>query len=161
MKTLVMSFVIAATGLFNNAFAGNSAQQRFAYNTETDSTGTETQYIYKVTEDGQYLRHHLQYRCTYDAQRRLLTKEILRWDAASAKYCPAYALHYTYEGDAVTVECARWSKQDQAYTDIREKVVYAADAMGLTYQAYEYDADADAWRLTGEHEVDAALLAER
>ena len=161
MKTLVMSFVIAATGLFNNAFAGNSAQQRFAYNTETDSTGTETQYIYKVTEDGQYLRHHLQYRCTYDDARRLLTKEILRWDVASAKYCPAYALHYTYEDDAVTVECARWSKQDQAYTDIREKVVYAADAMGLTYQAYEYDADADAWRLTGEHEVDAALLAER
>ena len=161
MKTLVMSFVIAATGLFNAAFAGNSAQQRFAYNTDTDSTGTEMQYIYKVTEDGQYLRHHLKYRCTYDSQRRLLTKEILRWDAASAKYCPAYALHYAYEGDAVTVECALWSRHYQAYTDVREKAVYAADALGLTYQAYEYDAKADAWRLTGEHEVDAALLAER
>lgn len=160
MKTLVMSFVIAAAGWFNNAFAGN-ATQRFAYNTETDSTGTEMQYIYKVSADGQYLRHHLQYRCTYDSQRRLLTKEILRWDAASAKYCPAYALHYAYEGDAVTVECALWSRHDQAYTDVREKAVYAADALGLTYQAYEYDADADAWRLTGEHEVDAALLAER
>ena len=161
MKTLVMSFVIAATGLFNAAFAGNTTQQRFAYNADTDSTGTEMQYIYKVSADGQYLRHHLQYRCTYDAQRRLLAKEILRWDAASAKYCPAYALRYSYEGNAVTVECARWSKQDQAYTDIREKAVYAFDATGLTYQAYEYDADADAWHLTGEHEAEAALLAER
>ena len=161
MKTLVMSFVIAATGLFNAAFAGNNTKQRFAYNTEADSTGTEMQYIYKVSADGQYLRHHLQYRYIYDSQRRLLTKEILRWDASSSQYCPAYALHYTYEGDAVTVECARWSKQDQAYTDIREKAVYAADAMGLTYQAYEYDADADAWHLTGKHEVEAALLAAR
>ena len=45
MKTLVMSFVIAAAGLFNSAFAGNTVQQRFAYNTDTDSTGAEMQYI--------------------------------------------------------------------------------------------------------------------
>lgn len=160
MKTLVMSLVIAATGLFNTAFAGN-ATQRFAYNTDTDSMGVETQYVYKVTEDGRYLRHHLQYRCTYDDAHRLLAKEILRWDDASAKYCPAYALHYTYEGDAVIVECARWCAEDQAYTDVREKAVYASDVYGLTYQAYEYDAESGAWQLTGEHEVDAALLAER
>ena len=29
------------------------------------------------------------------------------------------------------------------------------------YQAYEYDAESGAWLLTGEHEVDAALLAGR
>ena len=137
MKTLIMSLVIAAAGLPNTAFAGNAAQQRFAYNTE------ET------------------YRCTYDGHRRLLMKEILRWDDASAKYCPVYALRYAYEGGAVTVECARWSVEDQAYTDVREKAVYAPDAYGLTYQAYEYDAECDAWQLTGEHEVDAALLAGR
>ena len=88
-------------------------------------------------------------------------KEILRWDDASAKYCPLYALRYAYEGGAVTVECARWSVEDQAYTDVREKAVYAPDAYGLTYQAYEYDAESEAWQLTGEHEVDAALLAGR
>ena len=88
-------------------------------------------------------------------------KEILRWDDASAKYCPVYALRYAYEGGAVTVECARWSVEDQAYTDVREKAVYAPDAYGLTYQAYEYDAESGAWQLTDEHEVDAALLAGR
>ena len=147
MKTLVMSLVIAVAGLSNTALAGNAAQQRFAYNTE-ETGNAEIQY-------------HLKYRCTYDGHRRLLMKEILRWDDASAKYCPLYALHYAYEGGAVTVECARWSVEDQAYTDVREKAVYAPDAYGLTYQAYEYDAESGAWQLTDEHEVDAALLAGR
>ena len=140
MKTLIMSLVIAAAGLSNTAFAGNAAQQRFAYNTE-ETGNAEIQYVYKVSADGQY--------------------EILRWDDASAKYCPVYALRYAYEGGAVTVECARWSVEDQAYTDVREKAVYAPDAYGLTYQAYEYDAESGAWQLTGEHGVDAALLAGR
>ena len=160
MKTLIMSLVIAAAGLSNTAFAGNAAQQRFAYNTE-ETGNAEIQYVYKVSADGQYLSHHLKHRCTYDGHRRLLMKEILRWDDASAKYCPVYALHYAYEGGAVTVECARWRAEDQAYTDVREKAVYAPDAYGLTYQAYEYDAESGAWLLTGEHEVDAALLAGR
>ena len=160
MKTLIMSLVIAAAGLSNTAFAGNAAQQRFAYNTE-ETGNAEIQYVYKVSADGQYLSHHLKYRCTYDGHRRLLMKEILRWDDASAKYCPVYALRYAYEGGAVTVECARWSVEDQAYTDVREKAVYAPDAYGLTYQAYEYDAESDAWQLTDEHGVDAALLAGR
>ena len=159
MKTLVMSFVIAATGLFNTVSTGN-ATQRFAYNTEEDEDA-QIQYVYKVTEDGQYLRHHLKCRCTYDDGHRLLTKEILRWDDASARYCPAYALHYAYEEDAVIVECARWCVEDQAYTDVREKAVYASDAYGLTYQAYEYDAESGAWQLTHEHEAGASLLAGR
>lgn len=92
-----MSLVIAAAGLSNTAFAGNAAQQRFAYNTE-ETGNAEIQYVYKVSADGQYLSHHLKYRCTYDGHRRLLMKEILRWDDASAKYCPAYALRYAYEG---------------------------------------------------------------
>lgn len=160
MKTLVMSLVIAAAGLFNNALAGNTTEQRFAYNTE-ETENAEVQYVYKVSEDGQYLRHHLKYCYTYDDAHRLLAKEVLRWDASSDAYRPAYALRYVYEGDAVSVECALWNKQDQAYTDVREKAVYAPDAYGLTYQAYEYDEKEDAWQLTGEHGVDASLLAER
>lgn len=159
MKTLVMSLAIAASGLFNTTFAANPTQ-RFAYNME-EGEDAQIQYVYKVTEDGRYLRHHLKYRCTYDDAHRLLAKEILRWDDASAKYCPAYALHYAYGDDSVTVECARWCVEEQAYTDVREKVVYASDVYGLTYQAYEYDAESGAWQLTNEHEAKASLLAER
>ena len=43
MKTLVMSFVIAATGLFNTVSTGN-ATQRFAYNTEEDEDA-QIQYV--------------------------------------------------------------------------------------------------------------------
>lgn len=162
MKTLLMSLVIAATSLLNSAFAANPATPRFAYNADTDSAGVTTQYVYKVSEDGLHLRHHLKYRYTYDDAHRLLCKEALRWDAAAGTYRPAYALHYAYAADAsVSVELALWNRQDEAYTDVREKAVYSSDAFGLTYQAYEYDARHNGWQLTDEHEVDVALLAGR
>ena len=75
MKTLIMSLVIAAAGLSNTAFAGNAAQQRFAYNTE-ETGNAEIQYVYKVSADGQYLSHHLKYRCTYDGHRRLIVRHM-------------------------------------------------------------------------------------
>ena len=109
-----------------------------------------------------YCYHHLKYRYIYDDTQRLLCKEILRWDAFSEDYLPSYALHYTYTADdTVSVELALWSKSDEAYTDVREKAVYAADAFGLTYQAYEYDARHNVWQMTGEHEVEAMLMADR
>ena len=156
-----MSLVIAATGMLNATFAANPSQG-FAYNSDTDSTGITTQYIYQKSEDGLHLRHHLKYRYIYDDAHRLLCKEVLRWDAASESYRPAYALHYAYAADgSVSVELARWDKQAQAYSDVREKAVYSSDAFGLTYQAYAYDTDSHDWQLTSEHEVEAALLADR
>ncbi|HJA84609.1 MAG TPA: DUF3836 domain-containing protein [Candidatus Bacteroides avicola] len=161
MKTLVISLVMAAAGMLNSVSAANSSQ-RFAYNSDTDSTGVTTEYVYKVSEDGLYLYHHLKYRYIYDDSQRLLCKEILRWDAVSEDYLPSYALHYTYTADdTVSVELALWSKSDEAYTDVREKAVYAADAFGLTYQAYEYDVRHNVWQMTGEHEVEAMLMADR
>lgn len=161
MKTLVISLALAAAGMLNSAFAATPSQ-RFAYNSATDSTGVTTEYVYKVNEDGLTLRHHLKYRYTYDDAHRLLCKETLRWDAVAACYRPAFALRYAYAADAsVAVELALWNTSDQAYSDVREKAVYAADAFGLTYQAYAYDADSRSWQLTGGHEVEAELLAGR
>ncbi len=159
MKTLVISLVIAATSVLNSAFAA-APSVGFAYNTDTDSTGVTTQYVYKKTPDGRYLRHHLKHCYTYDDAHRLLSRATLRWDAASGDYRPAYALHYAYAADAsVSVELALWNPQTEDYTDVREKAVYAADDRGITYQAYEYDAASDAWQLTRELATEAALLA--
>lgn len=159
MKTLVMSLVIAATSVLN-ATSATTFSQGFAYNTDTDSIGVTTQYVYKKTPDGRYLNHHLKHRYIYDAAHRLLSKETLRWDAASGSYRPAYALRYTYpDGASVSVELALWDKQAGDYTDIREKAVYAAGAFGLTYQAYEYDAEDNVWLLTRELETGNSLLA--
>ena len=132
MKTLVMSLVIAATSVLN-ATSATAPSQGFAYNADTDSAGVTTQYVYKKTPDGRYLNHHLKHRYTYDAAHRLLSRETLRWDAASGDYRPAYALRYTYADDAsVAVELALWNPQARDYTDLREKAVYVADGQGLT-----------------------------
>ena len=124
MKCLVMSLIVIVNMGINLAFATVPTND-FAYNSEpADSTGVETQYIYRKTDNGRYLRHHLKYRCTYDDAHRLLAREVLRWDANLQDYRPAYALHYAYAADAtVTIECARWDAEEQAYTDLRERAV--------------------------------------
>ena len=124
MKCLVMSLIVIVNMGINLAFATVPTND-FAYNSEpADSTGIETQYIYRKTDNGRYLRHHLKYRCTYDDAHRLLAREVLRWDANLQDYRPAYALHYAYAADAtVTIECARWDAEEQAYTDLRERAV--------------------------------------
>ena len=94
MKCLVMSLIVIVNMGINLAFATVPTND-FAYNSEpADSTGVETQYIYRKTDNGRYLRHHLKYRCTYDDAHRLLAREVLRWDANLQDYRPAYALHY-------------------------------------------------------------------
>ena len=151
MKCLVMSLIVIVNMGINLAFA-----------TVPTSTGIETQYIYRKTDNGRYLRHHLKYRCTYDDAHRLLAREVLRWDANLQDYRPAYALHYAYAADAtVTIECARWDAEKQAYTDLRERAVYTPDALGFTYQTYAYDDESDTWNLTCEHNVQSPLLADK
>ena len=115
MKCLVMSLIVIVNMGINLAFATVPTND-FAYNSEpADSTGVETQYIYRKTDNGRYLRHHLKYRCTYDDAHRLLAREVLRWDANLQDYRPAYALHYAYAADAtVTIECARWDAEEQS-----------------------------------------------
>ena len=72
MKCLVMSLIVIVNMGINLAFATVPTND-FAYNSEpADSTGVETQYIYRKTDNGRYLRHHLKYRCTYDDAHRLL-----------------------------------------------------------------------------------------
>ena len=148
MKCLVMSLIVIVNMGINLAFATVPTND-FAYNSEpADSTGVETQYIYRKTDNGRYLRHHL--------------SEVLRWDANLQDYRPAYALHYAYAADAtVTIECVRWDAEEQAYTDLRERAVYTPDAQGFTYQTYAYDDESDTWNLTCEYEVESPLLADK
>ena len=62
MKCLVMSLIVMVNMGINLGFATAPAND-FAYNSEpADSTGVETRYIYRKTDDGRYLRHHLKYR---------------------------------------------------------------------------------------------------
>ena len=66
MKALVLSVVFALTSVVN-AVSGNNVKD-FAYNSEKQENGVETQTVYKVKE-GKYLERHLQYNYTHDEKR--------------------------------------------------------------------------------------------
>ena len=112
MKCLVMSLIVIVNMGINLAFATVPTND-FAYNSEpADSTGVETQYIYRKTDNGRYLRHHLKYRCTYDDAHRLLAREVLRWDANDLRERAVYtpdAQGFTYQTYAYDDESDTWN----------------------------------------------------
>ena len=77
MKALVLSVVFALTSVVI-AVSGNNVKD-FAYNSEKQENGVETQTVYKIKE-GKYLERHLQYNYTHDEKGRVSAKEILKWN---------------------------------------------------------------------------------
>ena len=88
MKALVLSVVFALTSVVN-AVSGNNVKD-FAYNSEKQESGVETQTVYKVKE-GKYLERHLQYNYTHDEKGRVSAKEILKWNTRKqTPFLPSY-----------------------------------------------------------------------
>ena len=83
MKALVLSVVFALTSVVN-AVSGNNVKD-FAYNSEKQESGVETQTVYKVKE-GKYLERHLQYNYTHDEKGRVSAKEILKWNQDNSRF---------------------------------------------------------------------------
>lgn len=80
MKTLVMTMVVAMTGMVNAV--ANAKDGNFAYNTTEQNGQVTSQTVYKV-EGEKYLKHHLKYEFAYDAEGRVIRKETLKWNEAA------------------------------------------------------------------------------
>lgn len=160
MKTLVMTVMMAVTGLIN--VTGANGGPDFAYSTKVENGQMTAQTVYKV-EDGKYLKQHLMYGFDYDAENRLIRKEVFKWDVIRQVYERSYCLNYTYEAGGTEMELALWNAKEAGYTDVKQKVVYLQDGMGITYLAYEWDSRDRNWNLLAEHPLqngdDACLLA--
>ncbi|OKZ06554.1 MAG: hypothetical protein BHV75_18920 [Bacteroides oleiciplenus] len=120
MKALVLSVVFALTAVVN-AVSGNSIKD-FAYISEKQENGVETQTVYKVKE-GKYLERHLQYNYTHDEKGRVSAKEILKWN-------------FSYTDNEVSVEYVAWSSKAGDYTNVKAKAVYQTNENGMNYMAY-------------------------
>lgn len=141
--TLVMVLASAV-----NATGGN-IENGFAYNCEEKNGQVTTEYVYRV--DGQYLRQHLKYDFTYDAEGRVIRKEAQRWNDASDGYVPYYCLEMSYSDIVTEVEYALWDKAAGCYSAMRSKVVYMACGGYMDYRAYEWDGNECCWNLTLSH----------
>ena len=135
MKALVLSVVFALTAVVN-AVSGNNVKD-FAYNSEKQESGVETQTVYKVKE-GKYLERHLQYNYTHDEKGRVSAKEILKWNRDNSRFEKQYCLNFSYTDNEVNVEYVAWNSKTNAYADVKAKAVYQINAMGTSYQSYKW-----------------------
>ena len=152
MKALVLSVVFALTAVVN-AVSGNNVKD-FAYNSEKQENGVETQTVYKVKE-GKYLERHLQYNYTHDEKGRVSAKEILKWNRDTSRFEKQYCLNFSYTDNEVSVEYVAWNSKTNAYADVKAKAVYQINAMGTSYQSYKWNKKDNSWNLTAEHSTQA------
>ena len=152
MKALVLSVVFALTAVVN-AVSGNNVKD-FAYNSEKQENGVETQTVYKIKE-GKYLERHLQYNYTHDEKGRVSAKEILKWNQDNSRFEKQYCLNFSYTDNEVGVEYVAWNSKTNAYADVKAKAVYQINAMGTSYQSYKWNKKDNSWNLTAEHSTQA------
>ena len=161
MKALVLSVVFALTSVVN-AVSGNNVKD-FAYNSEKQESGVETQTVYKVKE-GKYLERHLQYNYTHDEKGRVSTKEILKWNQDNSRFEKLYCLNFSYTDNEVNVEYVAWDSKAGDYTNVKAKAVYQMNENGMNYMAYNWNEKDNSWNLVTEHNAtnwNSALLANR
>ena len=161
MKALVLSVVFALTSVVN-AVSGNNVKD-FAYNSEKQESGVETQTVYKVKE-GKYLERHLQYNYTHDEKGRVSAKEILKWNLDNSRFEKQYCLNFSYTDNEVNVEYVAWNSKVGDYTNVKAKAVYQMNENGMNYMAYNWNEKDNSWNLVTEHNAtnwNSALLANR
>lgn len=161
MKTLAMTVIFAMTVMIN-VFGGN-IQNNFAYNTVMNGGQVESQMVYKV-EEGKYLQQHLQYNFKYDANNRILQKEVLKWNEIERAFERNYCLNYNYSEVGTDVEYALWDSKTNAYSDVKEKAVYLYDLDGVNYLSYKWNEKENDWNLLVAHTINGEnmqLLADK
>lgn len=160
MKALVLSVVFALTAVVN-AVSGNQVNN-FAYNSEKQENGVETQMVYKVKE-GKYLERHLQYNYTYDEKGRVSAKEVLKWNQDNLRFEKQYCLNFNYTGNEVDVEYAAWNSKDADYTNVKAKTVYQMNGESINYMSFNWNEKKCNWDLKVEHSHtgEGGLLAMR
>lgn len=141
MKSTVLFRVIVLVGM---VFAGISyaearvQENNFITNEEKVGDLVMSKVIYKL--DGSLYRH-MKYDFTYDDQKRMASKEALKWDAVAEKWIPYFKISYTYSSNEITLLYARWNESHKAYDASVEKSVYELnDAnMPVAYMNYKWN----------------------
>jgi len=112
--------VAAFFGASLNAFGDNG----FAYNVEMVENVVASQVVYRKSEDGKYLSHHLKYKYVYDEQGRLTEKEVLKWNAILGKWEHSHCLFYTYDVSGYSINYALWDEKKSGYAGAIARQVY-------------------------------------
>lgn len=135
----VATILLTSLNTFNNDFG-------FVYNTEGAENRITATVVYKKSENGKYLSHHLKYNYTYDDQQRLVKKEALKWDFYSEKWEKSYCLKYAYGAAGYSIEYALWNKSESDYTNEIARQTYDEQIDGAVIVAsYKWDKNSKGW----------------
>lgn len=120
----------------------------FAYDAKLCDDVVSSQIVYQKSDDGKYLSRHFKYNYTYDAEQRLVKKEVMKWDVWTNKWINSHCLNYTYSSNGYSIEYVRWNTQNTNYTDVMEKQTYDETVNGaMAICSYSWDNKDSQWIL--------------
>lgn len=135
----VTTVLLASLNAFNNGSG-------YVYNTEGSENMVTATLVYKKSEDGKFLSHHLKYSYTYDKQQRLVKKEALKWNSCSGKWEKSYCLNYAYDASGYSIEYALWNGVESEYSDAVAKQTYDEKIGGtVAVASYKWDKSDNDW----------------
>lgn len=146
-----MDIITAATILMSIAnLNGNS--NTFAYNAEINDSVVKSETVYTHGKFSNDLNKHLKYFFTYDNKKRLVKKEILRWDAENEEWVNNCCYTFTYMPVGYEMDFACWDGNSHTYDRNREKQVYLEYIKGSEeVYSYKWNDVGNGWQETGRN----------
>lgn len=148
MELITTATAITATTIFSTFLGMYCNDHAFAYNVamEEQEQVVTSQTVYKKSESGKQLSHHLKYNYTYDEQGRLALKEVMKWNEATGQWEHSHCLRYVYGPSGLSIEFIRWNPQEAGYTEVLNKQVYDHSMEGSVAVAlYKWDKAGNGW----------------
>jgi hypothetical protein len=132
MLVCAMCFVASVNNVKSQTLA-----QKYYYDSNRELTlNAPTRTICKPDESGKYLVPHLKYFFTYDESGRVVKKEAHRWNSGSKSWEQSYILNISHEEACMTLDYAKWDKEELAYASNKERAVYTMQNEEVVSYAY-------------------------
>src|SRR5574344_600216 len=114
-KAILFAVLVFACGV--NVMADNKSN--LIYNT-TEVNGLKVgETVYK--SDNGTLTNYMQYNYQYDAQKRIIESEALKWNGMEWK--KDMCIRYAYQGKSVTTTYYKWNSRKGEYTLVPEMTI--------------------------------------
>lgn len=91
------------------------------YNSEQKDGLLIGQTVYK--QDGESLSNYIKYNYAYDAQKRMIQNETMKWNNLKNNWENDLCIRYRYEGGSVTTEYYKWNNKKAEYILVPEMTV--------------------------------------
>lgn len=146
---MAMDAITITTAMMLSLFNNNIGSDKFIYNTEfNDLQEVCAKTVFEKNSENECFQKKLRYQYAYDAQKRLLAKEVQAWDESSGKWDNAYRLEYKYAPEETSVTCMKWDSRTNDYSNMKDKIIYSQlDEHVLSVSNYTWDEKDCDWAL--------------